>query len=129
MKLILAVAAGQIIGALRDDWYKGAEYDYPHGWKHLNGAFDQVDLDCEEEVSFSILRHYKPKSESQDFDKACEEKQDVWLPAHRGTEKEFTTRSGKRLLYCFNPALDQHAYLDVNEDRILGDQEVSIILQ
>lgn len=48
---------------------------------------------------------------------------DHWVPAHNGTEEPFTSRSGKRLLYCYNPRQKRHAYLDLSSDIILTDDE------
>lgn len=46
-----------------------------------------------------------------------------WVPASGGTEKPFHTRSGRRLLYCWQPATGKHAYLDCDSDIILTDEE------
>lgn len=51
---------------------------------------------------------------------------DLWIPANGGTETEFLTRAGKRLLYCFNPRLGRHAYLDLGSDAILSDDEALV---
>lgn len=51
---------------------------------------------------------------------------DLWVPANGGTETEFFTRAGKRLLYCFNPRLGRHAYLDLGSDIILSDGEALV---
>ena len=48
---------------------------------------------------------------------------DAWLPASGGTEEPFTARSGRRLLYCFNPAEGRHAYVDLGTDLVLSDEE------
>jgi len=48
---------------------------------------------------------------------------DNWIPACGGTEKEFKTHSGRRLLYCWNPAQNKHAYYDVGADIILSNDE------
>lgn len=53
---------------------------------------------------------------------------DNWLPACNGTETPFIARSGKRMMYCWNPATDQHAYLDLNCDMILSNEEAQIAL-
>lgn len=53
---------------------------------------------------------------------------DLWVPAHHGTETEFTSRTGKRLLYCYNPRLGRHAYLDLGSDIILTDDEALVAL-
>ena len=51
-----------------------------------------------------------------------------WVPACGGTETPFHTRSGRTLLYCWNQALDAHAYLDVGTDLILTDEEARAVL-
>ncbi len=48
---------------------------------------------------------------------------DAWVPACGGTEEPFKTRSGRTLLYCWNRHTMQHAYLDVETDLILTDEE------
>lgn len=48
---------------------------------------------------------------------------DNWLPANGGTETPFTTRTGARLLYCWQPSTGKHAYLDCGTDIILTDDE------
>lgn len=53
---------------------------------------------------------------------------DVWVPASAGTETPFTTRTGRRLLYCWNPKLGQHAYLDLGTDIILTQEEAEVAL-
>lgn len=50
---------------------------------------------------------------------------DRWVPACGGTEQQFKTRTGKTLLYCWNPLLHKHAYLDVDSDIILADREAA----
>lgn len=54
--------------------------------------------------------------------------QNVWVPANGGTETVFVSRSGRRLLYCYNSALARHAYLDVSSDIILSDDEALLAL-
>ena len=51
-----------------------------------------------------------------------------WLPASGGTETSFLTRSGRKLLYCWNPRSGKHAYLDVRQDVILDDEEARLAL-
>lgn len=50
-------------------------------------------------------------------------KQGDWQPANGGTEEPFVTRSGKRLLYCWQPSTGDHAYLDLDSDLILSEEE------
>jgi hypothetical protein len=52
----------------------------------------------------------------------------AWVPANGGTETEFVSRSGRRLLYCYNSALARHAYLDLSSDIILADDEALVAL-
>lgn len=51
-----------------------------------------------------------------------------WLPACGGTETPFTSRSGRRLQYMWNPAMGVHAYLDCHTDMILTDDEAAAYL-
>lgn len=51
-----------------------------------------------------------------------------WIPACNGTEVPFTTRTGKRLLYCWQPSTGRHAYLDLGSDFILTDEEAMAAL-
>lgn len=55
--------------------------------------------------------------------------QGPWLPASGGTEQIFQARSGKRLLYCWQQTTGKHAYLDVDTDLILSDEEARLHLQ
>ena len=51
-----------------------------------------------------------------------------WYPACNGTETPFTSRSGKRLLYVFQPTTGKHAYLDLGTDLILSPEEATAAL-
>lgn len=51
-----------------------------------------------------------------------------WVPACGGTEVPFTTRSGRRLLYCWQPSTGKHAYLDCSTDLILTDDEAALCM-
>jgi hypothetical protein len=46
-----------------------------------------------------------------------------WVPACGGTEVPFKTRTGRTLLYCWQPSSGRHAYLDVKTDIFLSDDE------
>jgi hypothetical protein len=46
-----------------------------------------------------------------------------WVPACNGTEVPFTTRSGARLLYVWQPRSGRHAYLDCGTDIVLTYDE------
>lgn len=54
--------------------------------------------------------------------------QGPWVPANGGTEQPFWTRSGRHLLYCWQPSTGQHAYCDVQTDLILTDEEARVAL-
>lgn len=54
---------------------------------------------------------------------------DRWVPACGGTETPFTARSGRRLMYCWNPATGQHGYIDCDTDTILTDEEAAAHMQ
>lgn len=56
-------------------------------------------------------------------EKQMQSEQGVWLPANAGTESPFLTRSGRTLLYCWQPTTGKHAYLDCGTDLILSDKE------
>lgn len=46
-----------------------------------------------------------------------------WEPACNQTEEPFFTRTGRKLLYCWQPSTGRHAYLDCALDMILSDDE------
>ena len=68
---------------------------------------------------------YCPKAE---FEYAVATKADRWVAACGGTETPFKTRSGRRLLYVWNPATGKHAYLDVETDVVLTWEEADAYL-
>lgn len=52
-----------------------------------------------------------------------QKEQGNWQPASGGSEEPFLTRSGRRLLYCWQPTTGNHAYLDMDNDIILSNEE------
>lgn len=46
-----------------------------------------------------------------------------WVPASGGSEKPFYTRSGRRLQYLWQPSTGRHAYIDVDTDMLLSDED------
>jgi hypothetical protein len=46
-----------------------------------------------------------------------------WLPANGGTETPFTSRSGIRMLYCWQPSTGHHAFLNCNTDVLMSGEE------
>ena len=61
-------------------------------------------------------------------EKAAWEQQGRWVPANGGTEVPFLSRSGVRLLYCYQPRSGKHAYLNVDTDIVLTSEEANLIL-
>jgi len=53
----------------------------------------------------------------------AKKEQGDWFPANGGTEVPFYSRGGKRLLYCWQPTTGRHAYLDLDSDLFLTDEE------
>jgi len=51
-----------------------------------------------------------------------------WIPACGGTETPFLSRSGRRLLYCWQPSTGSHAYIDCGTDMVLTDEEAEAAL-
>jgi hypothetical protein len=51
-----------------------------------------------------------------------------WYPANQGTETIFCTRTGRRLLYCYQPSTGKHAYLDCDTDLILSPEDAQSAL-
>ena len=56
------------------------------------------------------------------------ENQGEWVPASGGTETPFVSRSGVRLLYVWQPRSGRHAYLNLDTDIILSDEESQSLL-
>lgn len=52
----------------------------------------------------------------------------VWTPACGGTETEFKTRNGHRLLYVWQQSTGRHAYLNLDTDIVLTDDEARAAL-
>jgi hypothetical protein len=50
---------------------------------------------------------------------------DNWVPACGGSEKPFKTRTGRTLWYMWNKTTGEHAYLDVDNDKFLENDEVN----
>ena len=60
--------------------------------------------------------------------KTAKAEQGNWYPACGRTEEPFYARSGRRLLYCYQPSTGKHAYLDCDTDLILSDEEANLAL-
>ena len=66
--------------------------------------------------------------QTYEFDAAVATNADRWVPACGGTEVPCLTRSGARLLYCYNPAQRKHAYLNMSTDMIISDEEANMLM-
>lgn len=62
-------------------------------------------------------------------EKTRKAEQGTWVPAAGGTEEPFRTRTGARLLYCYQPSTGRHAYLNMDTDLILSEDEARNLLQ
>ena len=83
-------------------------------------AFDSLEEAAEAAGVPSVSESVAPAA----YSFACYQSADVWVPANGGTETPFVSRSGRRLLYVWNPKQARHAYLDTGTDRILDDDEM-----
>lgn len=63
---------------------------------------------------------------TMEYDIAVSGRLNVWIPACGGTETPFE-KKGRKLLYCFNPATMEHAYLDCDKDMLLSNEEAEEI--
>ena len=63
--------------------------------------------------------------------KAAEDKRrnGNWYPACGGTETPFKSRSGRTLLYCYQPSTGNHGYIDTQTDLLLSEDEARQALQ
>jgi hypothetical protein len=56
-------------------------------------------------------------------EKAYKASQGPWIPGGGGTELPFLTKSGHRLQYMWQPTTGKHAYINLDTDMILTDEE------
>ena len=61
-------------------------------------------------------------------EREAKNEQGSWIPGCGGMEIPFHTRSGRKLLYCWQPSSGKHAYLDVGTDLILTDEEAREVI-
>lgn len=52
--------------------------------------------------------------------------QSYWLPASGGTEKPFTTKTGHRVQYMWQPLTGKHAYLNLDNDVFIKDEDLNL---
>lgn len=51
-----------------------------------------------------------------------------WVPASGGTEQPFVTRTRRRLQYLYQPSTGKHAYIDLDTDTILDEEDARAAL-
>ena len=47
-----------------------------------------------------------------------------WIPASHGTEVPFITKSGARVCWMFDTVNGVHAYMDLDRDMVIDDEEL-----
>lgn len=53
-----------------------------------------------------------------------------WVPACGGTEEPFLADDGRtRLLYCWHTGTGQHAYMNLETDMVIPDDEIGAYLR
>jgi hypothetical protein len=81
------------------------------------------DSDLFKKVQAYLEGQTKVCSAVLDYQMAKASGADRWVAANGGYEGVTTYRTGRRLLYVYNFKLGEHAYLDLDQDRILDDME------
>lgn len=67
------------------------------------------------------MERYSKRVEAKDeYSEAARNKDDKWVAACGGNEIEFT-HYGTRWLYVYNPARDEHGYLNLDTDIVQPD--------
>lgn len=60
-----------------------------------------------------------------EYARAVAEKANRWVPGCGGREVEYKNRNGVRVLYVFNPATQQHGWLNLDSDIVFSTSELS----
>jgi hypothetical protein len=92
----------------------------PSRWKMLEIDFTDEDRAAAERKR----REYETVAEKLECEIARREN-GAWVPGCGGTEVPFITRTGHRVLYCWQPSTGRHAYLNCDGDMIIPDSELS----
>jgi hypothetical protein len=91
----------------------------PSCWKLL-----EIEL-TDEERAVAERRLHARKSVAAELERERMGRENgSWVPACGGTEVPFLTRTGHRVLYCWQPSTGRHAYLDCATDVIIPDAEL-----
>jgi len=103
----------------------------PNGWTDRDWYARQraavMLLNAFDDVGAAMYDFRVPAPEST-FKSRPQNDQGDWHPANNGTETPFVSRSGRRLLYCYQMSSGRHAYLDMSRDVILTDDEAQAAL-
>lgn len=76
-------------------------------------------------VMDAMFPYFDSVAAVEDFDDAILNNRDCWAVACGGTEVPGISR-GRWYLYVYNPALQQHAYLDIATDTVYTDLSMSV---
>jgi hypothetical protein len=77
----------------------------------------------------SAAEHMRNPSLAEELEERDRQRrQGDWYPASAGAEEPFTTRTGRRLQYVYQPSTGRHAYYDLGSDLILDDEEARAAL-
>ena len=128
----------------QDEGRRGADRDSPgrprhhllwaEVWRHVlpeqRAAVKAVPIhNLAVEASMQLLTDVSAKTLVQLLaEKDAKAAEGPWVPACGGTEVPFTTRNRYRLLYCWQPSTGRHAYLNLDTDIILTDEEARLAL-
>ncbi len=71
-----------------------------------------------------MITYDQMKRMTSEYFVAVRDQRDVWVPANGGHEQPSPTPLGITVLYVYNPARGEHAYLIVATDAIMSQEEV-----
>jgi hypothetical protein len=92
----------------------------PSRWKLL-----EIDLTDEARAADERRRQANESVASKLERERLHRENGPWVPACNGTEVPFSTRTGHRVLYCWQPSTGRHAYLDCDSDVFIADGDLS----
>jgi hypothetical protein len=92
----------------------------PSRWSLL-----EVDLTDEERAAWTRRRDSSLSVAERIDREHARREQGAWVPACDRTEVPFHTRTGHRVLYCWQSSTGRHAYLDCGTDLIIPDAELA----
>ena len=60
-----------------------------------------------------------------EYDRAVKARADRWVPACGGNEIPYRDKLGRMVLYVFNPATGKHGFLDMGQDIVFEDHDLT----